>query len=264
MILCLDIGNSQIFGGIFSGNDLLLRFRHSTRQGVSSDQIGVFLRSVLRENNIESNQIKQIALCSVAPANDYSVIGACRKYFNIEPFILQAGTKTGLKIKYRNPIEVGADRIANAIAAAHHYPHQNIIVVDFGTATTFCTISADRDYLGGLILAGIGLSMDALQSNTAKLMPVKIIKPEVTIGRSTAESIQAGLYYGQLAMVHSLSQRITEEAFDSTPPVIIGTGGFAHLFEQEKLFTRVMPDLVLDGLRLALVMNQESCAQTVV
>lgn len=140
MILCIDVGNSHIYGGVFDGDEIKLRFRHTSKVS-TSDELGIFLKSVLRENNCSPETIRKIAICSVVPQVDYSLRSACVKYFSIDPFLLQAGVKTGLNIKYRNPVEVGADRIANAIAATHSFPNQNIIVIDFGTATTFCAIS---------------------------------------------------------------------------------------------------------------------------
>lgn len=255
MILCLDVGNSQIFGGVYIEDRLQLGFRYATTHGSSSDQIGIFLKTVLRENNLDSDNIRQIAICSVVPNLDYSLISACKKYLNLDPFMLQAGVKTGLKIKYRNPLEVGADRIANAIAATHYYPKQNIVVIDFGTATTFCAISASKEYLGGVIMAGMRISMDALQTNAAKLFPVEIVKPEMVLGRSTRESIQSGLYYSQVGTVQEIIRRISQEAFAGQHPIVIGTGGFSHLFSEENIFTAIISDLVTQGLRLALELN---------
>jgi len=255
MILCLDVGNSQIFGGVFVDDQLQLRFRHDTTVSSTSDQLGIFLINVLRENGLDKKNVKKIAICSVVPSLDYSLRAACIKYFDHDPFMLQAGVKTGLKIKYHNPLEVGADRIANAIAAVATYPKENIIVIDFGTATTFCTITKEKEYLGGAILAGMKLSMNALQNNTAKLFSVEIIKPTSVVGKTTVENIQAGLYYGQLGMLREFTRRITDEFFRDQKPIIIGTGGFSYLFEQEGIFTTVMPDLVLQGLRQVLSYN---------
>jgi type III pantothenate kinase len=255
MILCLDIGNTQIFGGIFSKNTLKLRFRHNSQPGYSSDQYGIFLKSVLRENYINVENIKQIVFCSVVPNIDYSLIAACKKYFHIDPFELKAGVKTGLKIKYNNPLEVGTDRIANAIAAIEQFANKDLIIIDFGTATTLCAISKNKEYLGGVILAGIRLSMDALQCNAAKLSPVEIIKPNSIIGRSTTASIQSGLYYGQLAAIKEITKKLSAENFHTTKPIIIGTGGFAHLFANEQFFSIIIPDLVLHGLRITLQTN---------
>lgn len=255
MILCLDVGNSQVFAGVFDGDVLKLSFRCATQHAISSDQLGVFLKSVLRENQI-TQPITRISICSVVPAVDYSLRAACIKYFRLEPFILQAGVKTGLKIQYRNPVEVGADRIANAIAASHLYAKQNLIVVDFGTATTFCVISADKSYLGGLIMTGMRLSMEALQAGAAKLPSVEIVKPETPVGRSTKESMQAGLFYSQIGGVKEITQQIQRLHFSEQKPLVIGTGGFAYLFQSERLFDHIEPNLVLTGLKLALSMNE--------
>ncbi|NKB46193.1 MAG: type III pantothenate kinase [Legionellales bacterium] len=254
MILCLDVGNSHIYGGVFSDEQILLRFRLSTKAS-TSDELGIFLTSVLRENSVDVQQIHQIALCSVVPNLDYSLRSACVKYFKKEPFVLQAGVKTGLKIQYRNPLEVGADRIANAIGASVQFPDKNLIIIDFGTATTFCAVSRTKQYLGGVIIPGIQLSMEALQSRTAKLPPVEIIRPKQALGRSTVESIQAGLYHATLAATQAITQRLCQSAFTNESVLIIATGGFAHLFEPEKIFDMIIPDLVLQGLKQALENN---------
>ncbi len=255
MILTLDVGNSQIFGGVYDGENLRLQFRKTSKGGSSSDEMGVFLRSVLRENDIEPKAIKKIALCSVVPDIVHSLRNSCKKYFHINPFILQSGVKTGLKIKYRNPLEVGADRIANAIGALNLYPGKNLIICDFGTATTYCAVSAEKDYYGGLIMPGLRISMEALEAQTAKLPTVEIIESKDIVGRSTVESIQAGLYFGNLAMIKDISSRIKKEYFENKNTLVIGTGGFSRLFENEKAFDVVAPDLVLTGLRQALQMN---------
>lgn len=255
MILALDVGNSQVYGGLFEKDQMKLSFRRNSKQGSSSDEVGIFLRMVIRENGFDPTRVKQIALCSVVPEVVYSLRGACMKYFNINPFILQAGVKTGLKIKYRNPLEVGADRIANSIAAAHLYPNRNLIIVDLGTATTFCAINKDKDYLGGSIVAGLRISMESLENKTAKLPSVEIVSVHEALGRSTVESLQSGLYYGHLGTIRELSERISKECFQGEPPMIIGTGGFAYLFEKEKIFDAILPDLVLKGMLIALQMN---------
>lgn len=248
MILCLDIGNSQIFGGVFKENKLTISFRHDTTQSYTSDQLGIFLKNVLRENAIKPEDIKQIAISSVVPHLDYSITAACKKYFEIEPFILQAGVKTGIKIKYHNPAEVGADNIADSIAATTMFPNKNIIVIDFGTATTICPTTANKEFLGGTIIPGVRLAMESLQSNTAKLPTVQIIKPQSIVGKTTVESIQAGLYYGHLAAIRAITDKMITEVFADNKPIIIGTGGFASLFSQEEIFDTIVPNLVLDGL----------------
>jgi type III pantothenate kinase len=255
MILALDVGNSQIYGGVYENEKLKLQFRKNSREANSSDEFGMFLRSVLRENGIDPKAIRQIALCSVVPDVLHSLRGACSKYFDIQPFILQAGIKTGLKIKYRNPLEVGADRIANSIGATHLFPGKNLIIVDFGTATTFCVVTAEKEYLGGVILAGLRLSMEALEAETAKLPSVEIVAPEEIVGRSTVESIQSGLYYGNLSVLKEMSREIKKKYLDDKNCVLIGTGGFSRLFEKEKVFDALVPELVLIGLNRALKMN---------
>ncbi|XGC80560.1 type III pantothenate kinase [Bdellovibrio bacteriovorus] len=255
MILCLDVGNTQIYAGLFDKDKMLLSFRKNSKSGASSDETGIFLRSAIRENGFDPSKITKIAICSVVPEVIYSLRGACMKYFNINPFILQAGVKTGLKVKYRNPVEVGADRIANSIAATHLYPGKNLILVDLGTATTFCAVTKDKDYLGGSIVAGLRLNMEALESKTAKLPSVEIISMHEALGRSTIESIQSGLFYGHLGTIKELSERITKECFQDEKPLVIGTGGFAYLFEKEKIFDEIVPDLVLKGMLIALQYN---------
>lgn len=258
MILALDVGNTQMYGGVFEADRMKVSFRKSSMQGSSSDEIGIFLRNVLRENGIALESIDHIAICSVVPDVIYSLRGACRKYFNLDPFILQAGVKTGLKVKYRNPAEVGADRIANAIAGTHLYPKQNLIIVDLGTATTFDVVTTEREYLGGAIIAGLRLCMESLESKTAKLPSVEIIAPSEALGRSTVESIQSGLYYGHIGQIREICERISKECFGKQRPLIIGTGGFAPLFEREKVFDVILPDLVLKGLLISLQMNSDS------
>ena len=255
MILTLDVGNTQIHGGVFRKDELVLQFRKTSRQQFSSDEIGIFLRTVLRENDIDPANIEQVAVCSVVPDAIHSIRSGCIKYFNNDPFILKAGVKTGLKIKYRNPLEVGTDRIANAIAGSHLYPHKNLIIVDFGTATTFDVITKTKEYLGGVIIPGVRMSMESLVKGTAKLMAVEIGEIDEVVGRSTSDSIRSGLYYGQLGMVKEITKRITKESFPDEKPLVIGTGGFSRLFEGSQLFDEIIANLVLQGIYLALLLN---------
>lgn len=265
MILALDIGNSQIHGGLFvpheSGTEtdsIKIQFRKNTKDGYSSDEVGLFLRSVLRENGIDPAKIEQIAICSVVPDVVHSLKNACAKYFkHAETFMLQPGVKTGLNIKYRNPLEVGADRIANAIAGTQLFPGKNLILVDFGTATTFDVVTADKEYLGGMILPGLRISMEALELRTAKLPSVEILNPKEIVGRSTVESIQSGLYFSNLHALKGISAQIRKEYFDdSADTLVIGTGGFSRLFEKESVFDAIIPELVLIGLYRALRMSK--------
>ncbi len=255
MTLALDVGNSHIFGGVIHRKTMLIQFRKSSRVSVTSDEIGVFLRGVLGENNVASRDIKHIAICSVVPDLVHTLNNTCIKYFGITPFILNSDVQTGLIIKYRNPQELGADRIANAIEGIHLFPNQNIIIVDFGTATTICAINKNKEYLGGLILPGLRISMQALSSETAKLPIVEIKPPGDLIGQSTVESIQSGLYYGNMAIIETICKSIKTQSFNDEDSVVIGTGGFVRLFERETLFDVVIPDLVLTGLCRAVELN---------
>lgn len=257
MMLCLDIGNTQIYGGLFQNEKLVLQFRKSSQVAMSSDEIGLFLRGVLRENGFQPEQVTKVSLCTVVPEVLHSLRNACRKYFKITPFVLQAGVRTGLNIRYRNPLELGSDRIANAIAASQMYPSEDLIIVDMGTATTFCAISKDKVFLGGSIIPGIRISMGALESNTAKLPTVEILKMESTLGRSTVEGIQSGLYFATLGAIREIVGRLQSEAFAGRKVKVIGTGGFASMFmEEEDLFDAEIPDLILRGLYLAYRMNE--------
>jgi type III pantothenate kinase len=258
MLLCIDIGNTQIHGGVFDGETLRCQFRKSTQPLGSTDELGIFFMAVLRENGIDPASIDRVALCSVVPAALHPVRGASRQYFRCDPFVLQAGVKTGLKVRYRNPLEVGSDRIAGAIAATQRHPACNLVVVDCGTATTFDVVTAAADYLGGVILPGMGVSAETLASRTAKLPRVEIARPENVLGRSTVESIQSGLYHGHTGAIRHIVAELSREAFGGQRPHVVGTGGFARMLEDERLFDETVPELVLLGLRHAESLNREA------
>lgn len=260
LTLCLDVGNSQLYAGLFDAEgELALRFRRSSAAAGSADEYGIFLKAAIRENGFDPARISGIAMCSVVPDSIYSIRRACQKYFDKDPFVLRAGVKTGLQIAYRNPLEVGADRIANAIAAWKRYPGRNSIIVDFGTATTLDVLTSDRRYLGGAIAPGLRISMEALEQRTARLPQVEIMRPQEACGRSTVESIQAGLFYGHLGMIKELTSRIQEQCFAGAaePTVLLATGGFSQLFADLGLFDEVLPDLVLEGILGACELNKE-------
>jgi type III pantothenate kinase len=261
MLLCLDVGNSTIYGGVFAEEGLRVQFRKSTHPLGSSDELGVFILSVLDANGVDPDRVERIAICSVVPAALHPLRNASLKYFDCEPFVLQAGVKTGLKVKYRNPHEVGADRIAVAIAAVDRNPGRNLIVVDCGTATTFDVITASADYLGGAIMPGVGTSAEALASHTAKLPRVEISRPAAVVGKNTVESIQSGLFHGHVGAIRHMLAEITKEAFADARPRVIGTGGFSRMFEAERVFDEVVPELVLLGLRRAEALNREAAPE---
>lgn len=257
MRLCLDIGNTHIYGGVYSENGFLFHFRYPSAENLTSDLFGVFLLSLLPEYNLTKKHIKEVAIASVVPQLDYSIRAACLKYFELEPFFLKLGVKTGIKILYKNPQEVGADLIAGAIAAVKHYPNQNILVFDLGTATTCVAVSKNKEFMGGAFFPGVKLCIKSLQSNTAKLSSVEIVEPKQFIGRSTAECIQSGIYYGHLGMIKELALQFTQQLFPQDKPKIIGTGGFAQLYIEQKIFDEVLPDLVLEGLNFAAEENKQ-------
>lgn len=255
MLLCLDVGNSQLCGGVFNNNELLLQFRYDSKQISSSDQFGIFLRSVLRENHLDSKNITRIGVASVVPSVDYTLRAACIKYLNCEPLFLKPGLKTGIKIKTHNPNEVGSDLIAGAIAAHQIHQRGNLIIFDLGTATTASYISDKGEYQGVAIAPGFRLMVSSLQNNTAKLFGVDIVKPEMVIGKNTKLSIQAGIYYAQLGLIKQIIEHTILEYKLAEKPLIIGTGGFSHLFSDYKIFDHLVPELVLLGLLHMLELN---------
>jgi type III pantothenate kinase len=255
MILALDIGNSQIFCGVFEGERLKVQVRYASKAQISSDEFGVFLRGALRENGVDPESIRTIGISSVVPELNYALRACSQKYFNVEPMILQPGVKTGLKVDYKDPKEVGSDRIADAIGAIKMFPNRDLILVDFGTATTVCAISKDKVFLGGNIMPGIRLSMEALEAKTSKLPSVEISSVKEVIGKTTVDSIRNGLYWSNVGMIKEITSRISEEVFSRNAPLKLATGGFSHLFDKENLFDHVVTDLILVGIVEALKIN---------
>jgi type III pantothenate kinase len=217
----------------------------------TSDQFGIFLLNILQAAKLDPAKVSAVAVSSVVPGCDYTIKHTIFNYFTADYFILRGDQQNALKIHYSTPNEVGADRIANAIGAVHLYPQQNLIIIDMGTATTLCAVSSNSDYLGGAILPGLRLGMESLKSNTAKLMEVNIESPPDRIGKTTRESIQSGLFYGQLGALRELVAGFREEAFKGEDVLVIGTGGFSQLYKDKSLFDVILPDLVLQGLQQA-------------
>lgn len=265
MLLAVDVGNTTIQCGLFEGEKLALQFRRSTNPKLSSDELGLFFRDVLALNNFDYKSVERIACCSVVPAINHSLSNCFRKYFSKEALFIAAGIKTGLKIKYANPREIGADRIAGAIGAVHAAASadssdknvgRNLIVVDMGTATTVDVITKNNEYLGGAILPGASMSVHALSEGTAQLPSVEVVQPKNVCGSSTIEAIQSGVFYGQAGAIRELVSKMEEKVFGGERAFVIGTGGFSRSFEGAGLFDLVLPDLVLQGLKVALDINQ--------
>ncbi|MCL6560372.1 MAG: type III pantothenate kinase, partial [Firmicutes bacterium] len=212
------------------------------------------LKELFAISDIKMNSIKALIISSVVPPLNFTLEQMSRKFFNLTPLVVGPGIKTGLSIKYENPREVGADRIVNAVAGYNRYGGP-LVIVDFGTATTFCAISARGDYLGGAIAPGIGISTEALFARAAKLPRVEVVRPSSVIGKNTVASMQSGIYYGFVGQVQEIVQRIKKELGEDTKA--IATGGLAQLIARETTsIDHVDPFLTLTGLRLIYEKNQ--------
>ena len=248
MLLALDVGNTNIVLGVFDGEDLRTHFRLSTSRNRTVDEYGIQIMVVLQSAGIPPEEITDVIISTVVPPITDTLAVTAKKYFNVDTLFVEAGIKIGLNIKYENPKEVGADRIVNAVAAYNLFGGP-LIVVDFGTATTFCAISKDAEYLGGAISPGIGISMEALFRSTAKLSRVQFKKPGRVIGKNTIESMQSGLYWGFVAQVDGMVRRMKKEMPQDTR--VIATGGMASLIAaHSETIDEVQPLLTLEGLRI--------------
>jgi type III pantothenate kinase len=256
MHLSLDIGNSQIHGGFYSNDKLLNDFRLNTKQGWSSDQLGIFFTSFCREYKIDYTKIKGVAICSVVPSMDYHLKNASIKYFKKEPFFIKSGVKTGILVdRFKNPQELGADLICAAVSGASFFPEQDLLIVDMGTATTIIAISAKKEFLGGVIIPGIITQIDSLSGSAEKLFTVEIMKPTTYLGKTTIHSIQSGIYYGHLGSLKYLLSNLEKETFGSGNAMVIATGGFSRLYNNEGVFNKIIPELILRGALQILKLN---------
>jgi len=254
MILVVDVGNTHIVFGVFKGKDLLASWRLSTNKERTADELGMLLLSSLAYEELSAKKVEAVVIASVVPSIMYTLEHSINKYFKIEPMVIGPGTKTGINIRCQNPKEVGADRIVNAVAGFEMYGGP-LIIVDMGTATTFCAISAKGEYLGGAICPGIKISAEALYQNTAKLPRIELIKPESVIGKNTVSSMQSGIFYGYVGQIDYLVRRIKHEMQEETAKVI-ATGGLARLISEEcKSINEVNSTLTLEGLRIVYERN---------
>jgi type III pantothenate kinase len=248
MLLALDAGNTNITIGIFEDGALRDHRRLRTVREQTSDEWGILLLNLLRYAGIEAGAIDGIIISSVVPPLNAALAEMSKRYFGTEAMFVTAQTDTGLAIRYQNPSEVGADRLVNGVAAFHKYGGP-CVVVDMGTAITFDAISAQAEYLGGIIAAGVGISADALFSRTARLPLVDFRRPKDLIGANTVASMQAGLYFGALGAIDGIIERLVAELGEGTKTV--ATGGQASLIAGESRFIRnVDENLTLEGLRL--------------
>ncbi len=248
MLLVLDVGNTNIVFGVFDADNLKTHFRISTSRARTSDEYGNLVISLLKYANIKQDDITNVIISTVVPPLTDNLAHMAWKYFKCKALFVDPGVKTGLNIKYENPKEVGADRIVNAVAGYSIYGGP-LIIVDFGTATTFCAVTEKGEYLGGAIAPGINISVEALFRMAAKLSRVQLIKPEKVIGRNTVESMQSGIYYGYVGQVDGIVRRIKKEMGGN--PKVIATGGLAQLIAIEsETIEELTPLLTLEGLRI--------------
>ncbi|NTW05976.1 MAG: type III pantothenate kinase, partial [Peptococcaceae bacterium] len=230
MLLAFDIGNTNIIVGVYKGKTLVGHWRVSTAVQRTADEYAVLLKSLFEDSQISFDSVKGIIISSVVPPLMLSLEIFSKKYFGFSPLVVGAGIKTGIKINYENPREVGADRIVNAIAGFELYGGP-LIIVDFGTATTFCAINSKGEYLGGAIAPGIGISTEALFIRAAKLPRVELIKPPSIIGKNTVNSMQAGIVYGFTGQVEAIVSRMKKAL--SGEVIVLATGDMAGLIAQE-------------------------------
>ncbi|MDD4048885.1 MAG: type III pantothenate kinase [Clostridia bacterium] len=248
MLLVFDVGNTNIVLGIYDGDKLIKDWRLSTNRNNTVDECGIAICNLFIYSGLDYHDVKAIAISSVVPPVMPTLVEMSRKYFNVEPLIIGPGVKTGMAILYENPKEIGADRIVNAVAGYELYGGP-LIIVDFGTATTFCVISKKGEYLGGAITAGIGISTEALFDKAAKLPRIELVKPQKVIGRNTVSSMQSGIIYGYVGQVDGIVKRIKAEM--ESDAFVVATGGMAKLIASEsETINKVDALITLEGLKI--------------
>jgi type III pantothenate kinase len=259
VILVLDVGNTNIVIGIYDKKELLTEWRISTQMIRSADEYGIQFANLFKLANIEISEVDGVIISSVVPTIMYSLEHMVRKYFKLDPLVVGPGVKTGINVKYDNPREVGADRIVNAVAA-HELYKKSLIIIDFGTATTFCAVRKNGDYLGGAICPGIKIASDALFQKAAKLPRVELLKPNEIICKNTITSMQAGIVYGYIGQVDYIVDKMKSEmeSLGEEDILVVSTGGLAKLIsEQSKNVELVNPFLTLEGLRIIYEKNKK-------
>lgn len=231
MLLAVDVGNTNIVLGLFKGEELIMNWRISTDKSKSADELGMIINQLFSYNDYDLSMVSDVIISSVVPSIMYSLQHMALKYCECEAIVIGPGIKTGMNVKYDNPKQVGADRIVNAVAGYKKYGGP-LIIVDFGTATTFCAINENFEYLGGTIAPGIIISNDALYQKAAKLTKVELVKPERVICKNTNESIQAGVLLGYVGLVEYIVKRMKKE-LKAPNAKVIATGGLATMVSEE-------------------------------
>lgn len=254
MLLAIDVGNTITTLGLFVENKLEYNWLISTDWGKTSDEIGILFLSLFQNAEEDIRLVEDVIICSVVPPVMHSLINAVKKYIHKEPIVVGPGIKTGINIKYENPREVGSDKIVNAVSALKLYGGP-LIIVDFGTATTFCAINRNRDYLGGVICPGIKISSEALFEKASKLPRVEILEPTTVIGKNMVTSMQSGMYFGYIGQVEYLVRKIKKEMQEENIKVI-ATGGLAKLMASQcSCVNEVNRLLTLEGLKEIYCLN---------
>jgi len=248
VLLVIDQGNTNTTIGVFDGPRLRVSWRLTTRREQTADEYGVFFETLLRTRGIGLGDITDVAVSTVVPPVQQTLESMCEKYFGHPPFVVEPGVDTGLGLDVDNPREVGPDRICGAVGAVARYGAP-VIVIDFGTATTFNCVDARGAFVGGAIAPGLGIAVDALLTRAARLFRVELVRPAEAIGRSTVTNIQSGVVYGWAGLVDGLVERMRKEL--GGEPTVVATGGLVSLIaEAARTIQHVHPDLKLEGLRL--------------
>ncbi len=254
MLLTIDIGNTNLTIGLYEGQTLAWHWRLATDHARMPDEYGLQLLGLLTHARHSPAGLQGIALASVVPNLTARVTQACREYLKTEPLVVDAGVKTGIRIRYEDPRAVGADRVADAVAVMHLYGGPACII-DFGTATTFNALTKEGDYLGGAITAGVNLAAEALFTRAAKLPRIDLQRPPSVIGRNTVHAMQSGLLFGYVSMVEGMVERFRAELGQEIK--VIATGGLAEIVAKEtKVIQHIAPWLTLDGLRILWELNR--------